>query len=312
MTGSSVVAKTGNIPIICGPTASGKTSLALEYADTIDIEIISADSRQIIRRLNIGTAKPTQEELSQVPFHLVDVINPGERYSAFRFMTEANQAIKETLDRGHVPFVVGGTGLYLRALTDGVVEMDDVDMAIRQELESQADEEGMEAMYALLERVDPLEATRVHPNNRRRVLRALEIFRMTGKSKSELVVTGAYKKSDYAFDYYCLAPERKGLYEIINVRVDQMLDAGWMEEVESLVSEGLADDIRSSNVIGYGELLHVIEGRSNLEEAVAMIKQNTRRYAKRQMTWFRRQAGCRFFSDKESLRRELVLPEVVS
>ena len=300
--------KTGKIPIICGPTASGKTSLALEYADEYSIEIISADSRQIIRRLDIGTAKPTPQERERAVFHLVDVIEPGERYSAFRFMVEANQAIKSALDRGHIPFVVGGTGLYLRAMTDGVVEMDDVDLNIREDLEKRADEEGLEVMYNYLQRVDPLEAARVHPNNRRRIIRALEIFQMTGKSKSELVVSGAYKKSDYEFAYYCLAPERKRLYGIINARVDQMLAEGLLAEVEGLVTEGLAEKVRQANVIGYSELLDYLDGCWSLDEATTMIKQNTRRYAKRQMTWFRRQEGCRFFPDRESLRKELVLP----
>jgi tRNA dimethylallyltransferase len=302
------VAERGSIPIICGPTASGKTSLALEYAETHSTEIISADSRQIIRRLDIGTAKPTPEEMRLAPFHLVNVVEPGERYSAFRFMTEANQIVKETLARGNIPLVVGGTGLYLRALTDGVVEMDDVDMAIREELEKQADEKGLAHMYGLLEKVDPLEAAKVHPNNRRRVLRALEIFRMTGKSKSELVVTGTYKKSEYSFEYYCLAPPRKQLYEIIDTRVDMMLKAGLLEEVKGLAAEGMTEKVRKARVIGYDELLDFLEDRSNLDEAVRMIKQNTRRYAKRQMTWFRRQIGCQFFPDRDILRKELVLP----
>jgi tRNA dimethylallyltransferase len=299
-----------NIPIICGPTASGKTSLALEYARLRPIEIISADSRQIIRKLDIGTAKPTAEERSRLRFHLLDVIEPGERYSAFRFVEDASKAIEEILARDRLPVVVGGTGLYLRALSEGVVEIVSEDMAIRDTLDKELEEEGATRMHERLRKIDPLEAAKIHPNNKQRVLRALEIYYLTGKTKSELIRTGSHIRSKHAFDYLCLLPERKKLYAMINGRVDAMIKSGLVEEIKSLAHAGFADDIRKANVIGYSELLDYIDGNLSLHEAVAVIKQNTRRYAKRQITWFRKQKGCRFFSDESSLLQALYLQTI--
>ena len=294
------------IPVICGPTASGKTSVALKLAETYPVEVVSADSRQIIKYLDIGTAKPTSEENSRVKTRLVDIIEPGERYSAFRFIDDANRAIREIIEAGRVPLVVGGTGLYMRALSEGVVEIENDDMAVRDRLEKEMEAKGAEAMHERLENIDPLEAAKIHPNNKKRIIRALEIYYLTGKSKSELVVTGAYRKSEYEFVYFCLAPDRDILYEIINKRVELMLESGWLEEIKRLVEQGRAGAIRRANVIGYNELLDYIDGNLSYEEAVLLVKQNTRRYAKRQMTWFRKQKKCRFFPDKDSLTEALI------
>lgn len=293
------------VPIICGPTASGKTSLAIELAAEYPIEIVSADSRQMVRYLDIGTAKPTAEESKRVPFHLIDIIEPGERYSAFRFIDDASNAIADIFKRGKLPLVVGGTGLYLRALTDGVVEIDPADMAIRERLEQELVEIGPERMWKRLNSIDPLEAAKIHPNNRVRLIRALEIFELTGKSKSEMTASGGYRKSEYSFEYYCLAPPREELYETINRRVDMMVDAGLAAEFENLVSRGCLEPMRRANIIGYNELILWKEGRLSFEQAIAEIKQNSRRYAKRQMTWFRGQAGCRFYESPSALRQNL-------
>ena len=295
------------IPIICGPTASGKTSLALEMAAQYPIEIVSADSRQMVRYLDIGTAKPTPDERARVPFHLIDLIEPGERYSAFRFISDASQAIEQILKREHVPVIVGGTGLYLRALTDGVVEIEPGDMAIREQLERELAEVGPQVMYEKLRQIDPLEAAKSHPNNRVRVIRALEIFYLTGKTKSEMTATGGYRRSDFQFEYYCLAPPRPELYEAINRRVDKMMASGLVAELRSLVERGQLEQIRRANIIGYNELIQWLDGRVSLDEAVAAIKQNTRRYAKRQMTWFRGQTGCKFYETAVELRHKLRL-----
>jgi tRNA dimethylallyltransferase len=285
------------IPAICGPTGSGKTEIALLLSEQLPVEVISADSRQILKRLNIGTAKPTEEEKRRVPFHLIDIVEPGERFSAFRFIDEANRIIGEILSRSRIPVVVGGTGLYLRALTDGVVEIEQDDMAVREQLESEMEAEGAEAMYRRLEEIDPLEAAKTHPNNKVRVIRALEIHRLTGMPKSQLITTGAYRKASYDFEHYCLLPERQGLYNAINARVDAMLAAGLVSEVETLRREGLTQPIRKSNVIGYNELLDYFDGTRTLDEAISLIKQNSRRYAKRQYTWFQHQTTCRSFGD---------------
>ena len=293
------------IPIICGPTASGKTSLAIELATDHPIEIVSADSRQMVRYLNIGTAKPSAEERQRVPFHLIDIIEPGERYSAFRFISDASNAIDDILRRGKLPVVVGGTGLYLRALTDGVVEIEPGDMAVRERLENELALHGSERLWEHLNQIDPLEATKIHPNNRVRLIRALEIYELTGKSKSEMTASGGYRKSSYGFDYYCLAPPRQELYDTINRRVDSMLEAGLVAEFEDLVSRGYLEPVRRANIIGYNELILWKEGRLSLEQAAAEIRQNSRRYAKRQMTWFRGQQGCRFYESPSALRQNL-------
>ncbi len=295
------MAETLPIPIICGPTGSGKTAAALALCDKFPFEIVNADSRQIMRHLEVGTAKPTAEERRRAVFHLIDIIEPGETYSAMRFLTDATRVIKGITARGNRPLVVGGTGLYLRALAEGIVQMESDDIAIREELQAEFDHLGNDAMYDKLLAVDPLEAAKVHPNNIVRVMRALQIHRQTGKSKSELMATGVYQTSGYQYQFFCLQPERAVLYDSINRRVDKMLESGLEAEVRRLVNDGMAPAIRRSNVIGYNEMLDYIDGVWKLDEAVAMIKQNSRQYAKRQMTWFRHQAECQFFVEQNGL-----------
>ncbi len=305
MTSSSGVGKPTTVPIICGPTASGKTAAAVKLAELCPIEIVSADSRQIIKRLDIGTSKPTREEREKVRFHLIDLIEPGERYTAFRFIEDADGAIESALGRGHVPIVVGGTGLYLRALTEGVVEIEQDDFTIRQQLEEEMERLGPEVMYERLSKIDPLEAARLHPNNKVRVIRALEIYYLVGKPKSELAATGAYGKSQYRFRYHCLRPDRQGLYRAIDTRVEQMMERGLLEEIRRLIQDSFREQIRKANVIGYSELLDHLEGKATLPEAISLIKQNTRRYAKRQITWFRHQISGDFYPDAASLNESL-------
>ncbi len=290
-----------SVPIICGPTGSGKTEIAIELATRFPIEIVSADSRQIIKHLNIGTAKPTAEQQQQVPFHLIDIIEPGERYSAFRFIDDANQAIADILQRRRIPVVVGGTGLYLRALTEGVVEIEKEDLSIREELEKEMEQLGQQQMYDRLLQVDPLEAAKLHPGNKVRVIRALEIYYLTGKSKSELVATESHRKSPHCFDYFCLIPQRQALYSAIDERLDRIMQQGLLEEIRKLCQKGLREQIRKANVIGYNELLDHFDGKTTLSEAVSLTKQNSRRYAKRQITWFRHQVKGKLFADKISL-----------
>ena len=300
------VNSTAVVRIICGPTASGKTAAALALAEKQPLEVVSADSRQIIRHLDIGTAKPTPQERARLPMHLIDIIEPGERYSAFRFIDDATRVIDDIFGRDRTPLVVGGTGLYLRALSEGVVEIDTEDMNIRDRLEREMEQIGPEKMHQRLGKIDPLEAAKVHPNNKVRVIRALEIFHITGKCKSELTATGAYRKSKHRLEYHCLLPERGALYEKINVRVEAMMAAGWLEEVRQLCEEGRRNQILRSNVIGYSELLDHLDGTLSLDEAVSVIKQSTRRYAKRQMTWFRNQTSCIFYQRPQELAEALV------
>ncbi len=291
------------IPIICGPTGSGKTAIAVDLSRHFPVEIISADSRQIIKYLDIGTAKPLPDEQKLVTFRLIDVIEPGERYSAYRFIGDANTAVKATLCARRIPVIVGGTGLYLRALTEGVVEIENEDPSIRESLEKEMDTIGPDKMYEKLKAIDPSEAERIHPHNRVRLLRALEIYHLTGRSKSELTATGQYRKGDHSYAYFCLTPPREVLYRQIDARVDGMISAGLVEEVKGLVRRGLKDQMRQANVIGYNEILEHLAGNLLLDTAVNTIKKNSRRYAKRQLTWFRRQVPAEYFESGELLAK---------
>jgi tRNA dimethylallyltransferase len=290
------------IAVICGPTGSGKTAAALTLAEKYPVEVVSADSRQVIKYLDIGTAKPTAEERGAVTFHLLDIVEPGERYSAYRFLVDAEAAIGRCLQMGNIPLVVGGTGLYLNALTNGVVEIpEDHDGLVRSRLETDLGRLGPKALHARLMQVDPDEARKIHPNNAIRVMRALEIFELTGKSKSQIVISGSYKISGYRFVTYCLLPPRDELYAEIDSRVDRMMRAGLLEELRVLITRGLGESIRRANVIGYQELMEHLDGRYSIDEAIALIKQNTRRYAKRQMTWFRHQTDGRVFANTKAV-----------
>lgn len=293
------------IPIVCGPTGSGKTGVVVALAAEFDLELISADSRQMIRYLDIGTAKPTAAERAALPMHLIDIVEPGERYSAFRFIDDANRLIGEILARRRLPIVVGGTGLYLRALAEGVVEMEQPDMEIREDLEQQIAEGQAEELYRKLQEVDPMEAAKIHPNNHVRLVRALEIFFATGISKTELMTTGSYRKSQYRFAWFCLMPPRDILYDVINQRVDVMIREGLLAELERLIGAGQGESVRRAKVIGYQELLEYLEDRLSLRDAIALIKQNSRRYAKRQFTWFRGQAGLEMAESAVELTRRL-------
>lgn len=297
------------VPIICGPTGCGKTAVAVALAEQFAVEVISADSRQIIKHLDIGTAKPTRAECNKVRFHLVDLIEPGERFSAYRFVEAANAALEQVTARGKWPLVVGGAGLYLKALTDGVVKIDNENSSIRNRLVSEMEQLGVETMFQRLTELDPDEAARLHPNNKVRVIRALEMCELTGRSKTELLAEAAHLKSDWNFEYHCLLPDREKLYADIDLRVDQMIAAGWLEELNTLMTQGRGEPIGRARVIGYVELLAHLEGQYPLDEAIDLIKQNTRRYAKRQYTWFRNQIDGRFYGNRvemlETLTAEL-------
>ena len=294
------------IPVICGPTGSGKTAVSLEFARDRAIEVVSADSRQVYRYLNIGTAKPPGDEQGIAPVHCIDLIEPGQRYSAYQYLADAEASIRAIFEHQHLPVVVGGTGLYIQALIEGVVAMDDPDPSLRERLEAEMEELGAARMHARLSEIDPREASRIHPNNRVRVIRALEICEATGICKSELLESGGYRKLKYEFETYCLLPPREAVYRAIEARVDRMMAEGLLKELQALVEAGRGEAIRRSRVIGYAELLDVLERNVPVDEAVAAIKQNTRRFAKRQITWFRNQLEGRFFADSAALLRELL------
>lgn len=274
---------------VVGSTASGKSALALELAARLDGEIVSCDSMQIYRGMDIGTAKPTREEQARVPHHLIDIRDPEEDFSAMDFVAAAEQAVQDILSRGKVPVFCGGTGLYLDAfLRGGEVETPGADEAVRAELHATVAEKGVLFLHEELAKIDPVTALSVHPNNVRRVIRALEIYRATGIPKSEWDRRSAELPPRYDAVVLGLAyDDREVLYERIERRVDIMLQEGLLEETRRLLEQGVFERSRTAaGAIGYKELLPYLRGECDLESAVAELKTATRRYAKRQQTWF--------------------------
>ena len=274
---------------VVGPTASGKTSLAVELARRLDGEVICCDSMQIYREMSIGTAKPTEEEKRGVPHHLFDIKDPDEPFSAMEYVTLAEAAVTDILSRGKLPVFCGGTGLYLDAfLRGGMPETPGADPALRAELAAFAEAHGAEALHAELVRVDPESAALSHPNNLRRVIRALEIHRLTGVPKSEWDRRSKEAPSRYNAAVLGLAfADRALLYDRIERRVDMMLEDGLLEETRALLSAGVFErSPTAAAAIGYKELLPFLRGESTLDDAVNELKTATRRYAKRQLTWF--------------------------
>ena len=275
--------------VLTGPTASGKTALSIRLAKEHQCEIVCMDSMQIYRRMNIGTAKPTAEEMEGIPHHMLDVVEPYEEFSVARYQEMAEACIADILSRGRQPLLVGGTGLYLRALRQpmamGEVAADD---AIRAELEAIALEEGgKQRLHDMLEAVDPVTAARLHVNDSRRVIRALEVFRLTGVPFSEQ--PQVQTESRYRYRVATLTMDRALLYQRIEKRVDQMFAMGLEDEVRGLLQSGVPADTQAMKAIGYKELVPYIRGEVNFAEMDALLKQNTRHYAKRQLTWMRRE-----------------------
>jgi tRNA dimethylallyltransferase len=275
----------GRVLILLGPTASGKTAVARAVASRRAVEILSADSRQIYRRLTVGTAKPSPAELAAVPHHFVDVVDPGQTYTAGDFGRDGRAAIGAILARGRLPLVVGGSGLYIRSLVDGLFEGPGADAGVRAALARELQERGLEALLEELRKVDPDAAARVSPTNPRRILRALEVYRQTGIPLSDHHRTG---KVEIDFDpfFIGLRWERGELYRRIERRCREMLDQGLLREVESLRELGYGQELNALQTVGYAEAFLHLSGAVTYEEMVRRFLQNSRRYAKRQMTWF--------------------------
>lgn len=278
--------------VIGGPTATGKTAAAVEVAQSHGGEIVSADSMQIYRRLDVGTAKPTPEEAARAVFHLVDIVEPTATYTAADFQRDADAAIRDIRSRGRLPIVCGGTGLYLRALLGGLTfppgaepETDE----IRERLTREAKTQGAAALHARLAAVDPATAARLPVADTRRVIRALEVWEHTGEPFSALARVDESRKLLYNARTFVLTCPRPLLYERIEARVDVMMAQGWVEEVETLRAEGVTLQHQSMQAIGYRHLQHWLDEGGDLADAVSVIKRDTRRFAKRQLTWFRKE-----------------------
>ncbi len=271
--------------VIVGPTASGKTSLALELAEKLSSEIISADSRQIFKHLNIGTAKPTTEELQKVKHHFIDALEPCDYYNVSMFENQAAEIIRSLHKRGVIPIVAGGSGLYVKALIDGIIDLGETDFELREELWALRREKGNEALYEKLESLDPKAAATMLPQNWKRVIRAIEVFVNTGRSIVDLH-REQQRKNEFDFFQFGLKLERKELYARIETRVDKMIEKGLVQEVQNILAMGFSQECNSLNTVGYKEIIAYLNGEHTLERAIELIKRNTRRYAKRQLTWF--------------------------
>lgn len=274
---------------ICGPTASGKTALSVALAKQLHTEIISADSMQIYRGMDIGTAKPTAEERQGVPHHLLDICAPGEAFSVARYVELADAAAQDVLSRGMIPIVAGGTGLYMDALIEcSTFSGDETDLSVREKYQRMAAEQGNEAVHACLAKVDPEGAERLHPNNLKRVIRALEVYEQTGMTIDAFNRLHKRPAPKYAALKIGICPaERQTLYDRIDRRVDQMLADGLLEETKRLLDSGALAGT-AAQAIGYKELLGYLQGDAPLADCVALLKQRSRNYAKRQLTWLKR------------------------
>lgn len=274
--------------VIAGPTASGKTSLSIELAKKIEGEIVSADSMQIYQEMNIGTAKPTLEERQGIKHYLLDYVSVEERYSVADYKKEAKQAIQEIIKKGKVPIVVGGTGLYIDSL---IYEIEypniEFDEEYRKKLEERVEDEGLEKLYQEAKEIDPLAIQKISPNDKKRILRILEIYQATGKTKTEQEIESRKNSIEYDYQVYALKWDREILYDRINRRVDRMIQQGLIEEVKEILKKHEKFPTAMQG-LGYKEVVSFLAGKMTQEEMMEKIKMETRRYAKRQMTWFRK------------------------
>lgn len=300
--------------ILTGPTAVGKTKASIGLAKAVDGEIISADSMQVYRHMDIGSAKIKPEEMEGIPHHLIDVLEPDDEFHVVKFQQLAKKAMRKIWERGHIPIVTGGTGFYIQALLYDIdFDENEKEDACRKELEAYAREHGAEALHEKLALVDPASAEMIHPNNIKRVIRALEFYEQTGKRISEHNETQRQRESPYAFAYFVLTDDRAHLYERINRRVDQMIEEGLVNEVQALKDKGYTKQLVSMQGLGYKEILDYLDGNCTLEEAIYTIKRDTRHFAKRQLTWFKRERDV-IWINKQSFGydAEQILDEMLS
>lgn len=301
-----------NLLIISGPTAVGKTNISIKLAKMLNGEIISADSMQIYKEMDIGSAKITKDEMDGVTHHLIDVVSPNEEFSVADFKELATNAIDDITSRGKLPIIVGGTGLYIDSLicnfdfTDGVKDED-----YRNMMYNLGNEKGNDHVHNMLKEVDPISAEKIHPNNLKRVVRALEVYKLTGKPFSSYDVGAEKFNVPYNVFYYVLTMNRDVLYERINKRVDIMMNQGLLEEVKNLKTKGYDANMQSMKGIGYKELLYYFDESISIDKAIDMIKQGSRNYAKRQLTWFRKDPRV-IYMDKDVMSEDDIIKKILS
>ena len=287
------------LAIILGPTAVGKSELALELATALDAEIVNADSQQIYRYLDIGTGKPSPADRARVAHHLIDIVNPDEEFNAALFRQLATESIEQIRARKKNVIVCGGTGLYLKALTQGLFEGPGQDREIRQALEQQIENHGLAPLYQRLTEIDPSVTSTIHPNDRQRTIRALEVYQLTGKRLSEWQKEHSFHERPFEALKIGLNRERPELYDLINRRCERMVEAGLLEEVRGLIAKGFSLELKPLSSVGYRQMGQVLNGMQELPAAVEEMKQETRKLAKRQLTWFRGDKEIRWFDPKQ-------------
>ena len=291
--------------VICGPTASGKTALSIELAKQIHGEIVSCDSMQIYKDMDIGTAKPTPEEMQGIKHYLIGYVSPEVRYSVADYKTDAKKAIKEIIQKGKMPIVVGGTGLYLDSLIYEI-EYQDIkfDEEYRKEIEKEVDEKGLEEIYERAKQIDAKAIEKISPNDKKRILRILEIYHATGKTKTEQEIESRKKEVEYDYKVYALDWDRQKLYDRINKRVDIMVEKGLIEEVKQILDK--YDTFPTAmQGLGYKEVVEYLEGKLTKEEMIEKIKMETRRYAKRQLTWFRKNKQTIWLNAEDGIQNNI-------
>ncbi|MFH1240719.1 MAG: tRNA (adenosine(37)-N6)-dimethylallyltransferase MiaA [Pseudomonadota bacterium] len=276
-----------NVVIIAGPTASGKSSLAVELALVLGGEIISSDSMQVFRGMDVGTAKPTLEQQKNIPHHLIDAVDPDQEFNAATFRSLALPLIGEICSRGKICLVVGGTGLYIKSLLGGLLRSPPADTRLRESLRLECENHGSERLYERLRLLDPEWASRIHPNDKVRIIRSLEIISRTNRRHSELSREHSFRDKALRALKLCLQVDREELYQRINQRSAEMVRNGLVEEVKNLLEKGYSSDLKPMKSIGYRHIIKYLEGAWSLSEATLNLQRDTRRYAKRQLTWFR-------------------------
>lgn len=291
--------------VVAGPTASGKTRLAIDIAKSVNGEIVNADSMQIYKYMNIGSAKPTLEEQSEAKHHLIDFLEPDEEFSVADYTELAHKVIAETASRGKIPIMCGGTGLYINSVVNDITFGEiETDYKLREELNELAKQHGSQYLLDILKEFDPVSAQRLHPGNLRRIVRAIEFYRTTGIPISEHQEMTKQKESRYEPLMLCVKWDREVLYDRINKRVDIMMNDGLLDEVKQLMEMGYTKELNSMKGIGYKEIIDYFEGNMSLEDTVNLIKQSSRRYAKRQLTWFRRDKRIHWLDANEDFLAE--------
>ncbi|TVY02313.1 tRNA (adenosine(37)-N6)-dimethylallyltransferase MiaA [Cohnella terricola] len=299
--------------VLVGPTAVGKTALSLQVAKAFNAEIISGDSMQVYRGMDIGTAKLMPDEMAGIPHHLIDICEPEHPFSVSEFQSLCNDKINEIHQRGRLPFIVGGTGLYVESVCYGFRFQEyGADEPFRAEMRALARDEGSQALHDRLKSVDPGSAAKLHPNDEGRVIRALEVFRLTGKPLSEIQdqSRGDVKRSPYRLCLIGLTMEREELYRRIDSRVDDMLEAGLVEEVRGLLDSGIPRGAVSMRGLGYKEIAAYLAGETNYDEAVTILKRDTRHFAKRQLSWFRHMQGLDWVDVADRSKNNALFPEI--